>query len=142
MALRFYFTMEPDWRTAPMAFWVHIPEAAGAWVPPAPTLIPHHGYAFLHVDVGDVDLQFSAMPQLEHFIDVIGRKPLPTSRQLSVRRGGAAGPNSHWLSRLPARLKSPKFRAVLARELQTIRQQIVASNCSWAAASARPGYPK
>lgn len=133
MALRFYFTMEPDWRAAPMAFWVHIPEAAGLCAPPAPMHIPHQGYAFLHVEVEDVDLQFSAMPQLEQFIDVIDRKLLPTARYLSLQRGGSVGPNGHWLSRLPARLKSPKRRALLAQELQAIRQYLVASGCSWAA---------
>jgi hypothetical protein len=133
MTLRFYFTMEPDWRTAPMAFWVHVPGPAGAYAPPAPMHIPHHGYPFLHVEVGDIDLQFSAMPQLDRFIDVIARQPLPTSRQLSALRDASAGPNSHWLSRLPARLKSPKRRAVLAQELRAIRQHLAASGCSWAA---------
>jgi hypothetical protein len=67
----------------------------------------------LHVDAADIDLQFSSLVQLDHFIEVMMAKPLPTSRQLSRKRELPVGPNSHWLSRLPAKLKAPKERAKL-----------------------------
>jgi hypothetical protein len=122
----FRFTYEKDWRTAPLAFWVHVPvaETTDACDPAAPVAIPHLGYPFLRVEFESHELQFSALAQLDHFIEVLSRKPLPTSRQLSSRRGLPVGPNGHWLSRLPAELKSPRKREKLVQVLGAIRSQL------------------
>lgn len=122
----FHFTYEKDWRTAPVAFWVHVPVpgASDACDPPAPVPTPHLGYPFLHVEFDSHELQFSALVQLDHFIEVLSRKPLPTSRQLSSRRCLPVGPNGHWLSRLPAELKSPRKREKLVQALSAIRMQV------------------
>jgi hypothetical protein len=85
----------------------------------------------LHVDAADVDLQFSSLAQLDHFIEVMGAKPLPTSRQLSRKRGLPIGPNSHWLSRLPATLKAPKERAKLVSRLRAVREQLSPLGGAW-----------
>lgn len=126
MKLAFRFTYEKDWRTASMAFWVHVsvPGTTGLCDPPAPVAVPHLGYAFLRVEFESHELQFSALAQLDHFIEVLSRKPLPTSRQLSSRRGLPVGPNGHWLSRLPAELKSPRKRGKLVQALSVIRSQL------------------
>jgi len=127
MAATYHFTFEKDWRTAPVAFWVHvpIPDTEKEYKPPAPVPIPHMGYSFLHVEVDGFDLQFSAPAQLDHFIDVLSSKPLPTSRQLSSKRGLPVGPNGHWLSRLPAKLKTPRKREKLVRLLRHVRERVV-----------------
>ena len=116
----FHFTFEKDWRTAPIAFWVHVPVKGEATLcePPAPPIVPHKGFPVLHVQFGSHDLQFSSGAQLGHCIDVLASKPLPTSRQLSSKRGLPVGPNGHWLSRLPARLKSPRTRPKLVETLR------------------------
>lgn len=133
----FRFTYEKDWRTAPVAFWVHvpIPGAVDACDPPAPVATPHLGYAFLRVEFESHELQFSDLAQLDHFIDVLSRKPLPTSRQLASRRGLPVGPNGHWLSRLPAELKSPRKRERLVQSLCIIRAQVA---IPWANQSLQP----
>lgn len=129
----FRFTLEPDWRVAPLAFWVHVPVDGSAteYAPPAPAAILHKGFVFLHVDVDGVDLAFSSLAQLNHFIDVMDAKPLPTSRQLSRKRQSPIGPNSHWLSRLPARLKTPKERAKVVGKLRAVREQLLPLGGSW-----------
>lgn len=126
MKAAFRFTYEKDWRTAPVAFWVHVPVpgTTSECVPPAPQAVANLGYAFLRVEFESHELQFSALAQLDHFIEVLSRKPLPTSRQLSSRRGLPVGPNGHWLSRLPAELKSPRKREKLVRELSAIRSEV------------------
>jgi len=129
------FSFERDWRSAPVAFWVHVPAPATEreCSPPAPEAIPHKGYLFLHVEVEGFDLQFSAPAQLDHFIEVLASRPMPTSRQLSSRRGLPVGPNGHWLSRMPAKLKAPRNREKLVRALRIIRASVVApgSNTSF-----------
>lgn len=127
------FTLEADWRTAPLAFWVHVPVAGSdtECVPSAPVGILHKGFMVLHVDAADVDLKFSSLAQLDHFIEVMGAKPVPTSRQLSRKRKLPVGPNSHWLSRLPAKLKAPKERAKLVSRLQAVREQLSPLGGAW-----------
>ena len=127
MRATFHFTFEKDWRQAPVAFWVHVPVpgSAGVCEPPAPQAVPHKGYVFLRVTYDRHELQFSAPAQLDHFMEVLASKPLPTTRQLSARRGLAVGPNSHWLSRLPAALKSPRKREKLVQALMAVRAEVV-----------------
>ena len=82
------------------------------------------GYQTLRVQFEKYDLQFSAPAQLDHFIEVLASKPMPTSKQLSSRRGLPVGPNGHWLSRLPADLKSRRKREKLVLVMQAVRQQV------------------
>ncbi len=127
MSARYHFSYQPDWRAAPVAFWVHRPvDGSDAFDPPAPRAIPQKGFAFLHVEFDATELWFSAPAQLDHFIDVLSKKPLPTSRALSSARGSRVGPNDHWLSRLPARLKSPRHRMRLVDALKAIRADVMA----------------
>ena len=132
MTPNFHFTLEPDWRTAPLAFWVHVPVVGSTkCIPPAPVAVLHKGFMLLHVDAADVDLQFSSLAQLDHFIEVMAARPLPTSRELSRKRELSIGPNSHWLSRLPAKLKAPTERAKLVSRLRAVREQLVPLGGSW-----------
>lgn len=122
MNSRFRFTYEKDWRSAPLAYWVHVqsPTDPTAFEPPAPLPVPHHGFVLLRVEYGVHELVFSSPEQLAHFIEVMAKKPLPTTRSLSAARGTGAGPNGHWLSRLPAALKSPAARLLLVRHLKAV----------------------
>jgi hypothetical protein len=126
MTTAFHFTFEKDWRHAPLAFWVHLPApgSTGTFEPPAPREIPHKGYAVLRVQFEKHELQFSAPEQLDHFIQILSSRPLPTTQQLSSRRGLPVGPNGHWLSRLPAALKAPKKRAKLVEALRAVRETV------------------
>jgi len=126
MKLDYHFTFEKDWRTAPLAFWVHIPVPGTKTEcsPPAPKEVPHMGYQTLRVQFEKYELQFSAPAQLDHFIEVLSSKPMPTSKQLSSQRGLPVGPNGHWLSRLPAALKSPRKREKLVKVMQAVREQV------------------
>lgn len=117
MGLKYWFEYTSDWRHAPMAYWVHVPLDAKDWrdesakfQPPAPREISGKGYPVLCVEVKDEVLWFSSGAQLRAFIETLWQKPLPSTRRLSELRGTGHGPNSHWLSRLPAWMKSPAFR--------------------------------
>lgn len=120
---KFHFTFESDWRHVPSAFWVHRPVEGkpDTFTPPAPLAIPHKGYPVLHVEFEDCELLFSSTAQLEHYIDVLSRTALPTSRHISKASGLKTGPNQHWLSRLPGELKSPKKRQSLVKALSAAK---------------------
>ena len=129
MVTRYHFSYETHWQTAPVAFWVHLPVDGSTTLfnPPAPSAVPHKGFVFLHVEFEGTDLQFSAPRQLDHFIEVLSTKPLPTSRRLSSSHGLPAGPNSHWLSRLPASIKSPGKRMQLVEAMRAVREKVLVS---------------
>lgn len=109
-----------DWRTIPGAYWVHIPvpEHEGEYFPPAPHEVPGKGYAILQVPFGAHLLEFCSAAHVQHYIDILSMKLLPTTTQLSQQRGSGAGPNGHWLSRLPAELKPYGKRVLLVKKLE------------------------
>jgi hypothetical protein len=120
---RHWIEHTPDWRTEPMAYWVHVEQGPMAWYaadcfdPPAPLPEGKKGFPVLCVEFGEVVLRFSSSAQLSECIRILSQKPLPTSRRLSALRGTGVGPNGHWLSRLPTSIKSPKARAQVVRQL-------------------------
>lgn len=126
MSPKHWITYVDNWRCLPMAYWVHIEQDgkhfqdSENFSPPAPSFIPHKGYAVLCVEFGNTVLYFSSAAQLAECIRVLSLKPLPTSRRLSQLRGTGAGPNQHWLSRLPTNIKSAKFRGHVVEQLRKI----------------------
>jgi hypothetical protein len=104
--------------------------AADEYVPDAPPHVPHKGFAVLCVSTNGVVLRFSSKAQLEECIRVLAMKPLPTSKRLSALRGTNAGPNQHWLSRLPAAVKSPRVRARVVEALRRVHMVTAAPNPS------------
>lgn len=115
-----------DWRTAPMAYWVHIEQdgrhwrAAERYLPAAPAPVAHRGYRVICVEANGVELRFTSRAQLAECARVLALKPLPTTRRLSAIRGTGAGPNGHWLSRLPVAVKSARARPGVVRLLRRV----------------------
>lgn len=110
-----------------MAFWVHRSHRNGRTTifdPPAPPQIGRKGFAVLCVESARFVFRFSSLEQLDECVRVLSLKPLPTSRQLSLQRGASVGPNSHWLSRLPASVKTPKMRTRSVEDLIQVRLRI------------------
>ncbi len=95
----------------PMSFWVHkhldheIWSYAKEFDPSLPNAIPCKGYPVLVVNALGVELKFASIVEAEHFLDVISQKNMPSTQQLSHERNEKFGPNRHWLSRLPSRIK-------------------------------------
>jgi len=119
MTIVFSFAYSRDWHQTPGAYWVHIPipDTNDKYTPHAPKLIPGKGYAILQVPIGTHVLEFCSAAHLQHYIDVLSQKLLPATMQLSAERGSGAGPNGHWLSRLPAELKPYRKRVLLVKKL-------------------------
>lgn len=120
-------TYTADFERTPLSFWVHRHLDDPVWIhtrrfdPPLPAPLPGRGYPRLTVEFNGVTLDFASLAELDHLIDILSRNPLPSTRRLSEHRGTAAGPNRHWLSRLPARAKAFKFRKRLVAWLNQVR---------------------
>lgn len=120
---RYRIEFVANWRHAPLAYWVHAwsdQEARDTALAGPPAEVRHRGYRCLWVEVAGAELCFTSAAQLAHCIDVLARVPLPSTRRLAALRPGSMGPNAHWLSRLPARLKTPRARARLVLALRSI----------------------
>ena len=123
-----------DWRDEPMAYWVHVEQSGTAWrdsesyVPPAPQPEGRNGYPVLCIESQGFVFRFSSKEQLAECVEVLARKPLPTSRRLSALRVGGHGPNTHWLSRLPGHVKSPKSRQRAVDDLQSVIRGLAPNN--------------
>lgn len=119
-----------------MAYWVHLEQPGSVWrtsesyEPPAPNAEGCNGYPVLCVESQDFVFRFSSAAQLAECVEILARKPLPTSRRLSAVRAGGHGPNSHWISRLPGRIKSPKIRQRAVEDLRSVIS-VMAPNSSF-----------
>jgi hypothetical protein len=55
--------------------------------------------------------EFASLAEVRVCIEVPSRKVLPTTIRLTEERGrGGVGPNGHWLSRLPSRVLTWRYR--------------------------------
>jgi hypothetical protein len=127
---KFWTEYTSDWRSEPMAYWVHIPQDETNWhkaiefVPPAPKPQGKKGFPVLCVEVAEMVFRFSSRAQIEECIRFLSARPLPSTKRLSALRGTGVGPNGHWLSRLPASVKSPKGRLLAVQKLSLVVDQI------------------
>lgn len=118
-----------DWRYSPLAFWTHVNQD-GNWhnathyQPPAP--LPGEGgkYKKLVIELFATEFEFTSAAQVEHFIAILSSKVLPSTIKATNERKAPIGPNCHWLSRFPSKLKSFKKRAEIAEYLRKITPKI------------------
>jgi hypothetical protein len=127
---RFWTEYTNDWRSEPMAYWVHIPQDETNWqiatnfIPAAPKPEGKKGFPVLCIEISDMVFRFSSRAQIEECIRILSTKPLPSTKKLSALPGSGAGPNSHWLSRLPASVKSPKGRLAVVQKLSLVANRV------------------
>lgn len=119
-----WITYSETWKNSPLAFWVHKPiegefyEKETEFTPKSPKK-ELEGFPIYHFELNGFVFEFSSKAQIEHFIEVLSQKVMPTSKQLSIQRGTTLGPNRHWLSRLTAKTKSFKYREKLINYIKT-----------------------
>lgn len=104
----------------PITPWVHrgVDGAyynATVFDPPMPGPVHGKGYPVWFVDHRGRSLVFASPQEIEHVIDVLSRKILPSSRELGQPYLAV---NSHWLSRLHASFKPWKTRQELVKRLR------------------------
>jgi len=129
---RWNMTYHINQKKSPVSYWVHkevrekqIPyDLCREYRPPFPLKDPLRGWPYLRVSASGFDFEFASLHELNHCINILGKKLLPTTQSLSHERGSGKGPNSHWLSRLPAKLKSWKKREKIVSVLRQVKQEL------------------
>ena len=121
MARRADILYRPELFATRLTFMVHRPRSASGgrcqWFeavahdPPRPRPARPGQRAVWRVEDGGAEYVFTSAAELDHFIDIWGRRLLPTPRQLAQARGMAAV-NGVWLSRM-AKPRWPRRLALL-----------------------------
>lgn len=108
---------------SPLSPWVHDGKDGPFWTatrfdPPMPPVdLNAGGYPVWIVSHRGRELVFASPEEIVHAIDVLGRRILPSPRELGRDKGAV---NSHWLSRLHASWKPWKTRQELVRRLSAL----------------------
>ena len=100
----------------PMTSWVHLSVDGKPWFeaqtfdPPRQTAVPGKGFPVFKVEFDAFTFEFSSIAEITVCIETLSKRVLPRPIELCRDLGTKTGPNSHWLSRLPANVKSWKYR--------------------------------
>ncbi len=109
---------------SPLTHWVHV-GVDGPWYkatafdPPLPQPVPGKGYPVWLAEHRGRTIRFVSREEIDHAVDILGRKILPTPRDLGRRYMAV---NSHWLSRLHSTWKPWKTRQELVKRLRAAPQ--------------------
>ena len=113
---------------SPMSYWVHRAKDSQYWRkatqfdPPLARPIPGEGYPYYYVEIDGFIFEFASFAEIDHCIAILSRKLLPTTLSLREARGTTLL-NRHWLSRLPGRVKSWKYRQKAVKYLSRAKQE-------------------
>lgn len=126
-----------DFRPSPISFWVgppgsfYVRRTGQNGQPLSPSLRRNPIYksrmlwAYLETNLNGVDLHFATTLELDHLLEIFKRRVLPKGSNLTPGFDRPGLPNNHWLSRLPARSLSFKFRQDVIRFLTSNHRAIV-----------------
>jgi len=116
----------------PMTSWVHRSVDEKPWFqaqtcePPRQTAVPGKGFPVFKVEFDGFTFEFSSIEEIKVCIETLSKRVLPRPIDLCRDLGTSSGPNSHWLSRLPANVKSWSYRqkavTYLLKALRTFEQ--------------------
>lgn len=99
-----------------MTYWVHREVDGKSWYdaevfdPPRQKAVPGRGYPVFKVELDGFTFEFASLAEIRVCIKTLQEKLLPRTIDLSRERGTTLGPNSHWLSRLPADVMPWRYR--------------------------------
>jgi hypothetical protein len=118
--MRMRVDYRPERIISPLTPWVHKGVDASYWKatvfdPPMPHPVHGKGWPVWVLEHRGRELIFASPEEIEHAIDILGRKILPLTRDLGKPWRAV---NSHWLSRLHTSFKPWKVREQLVKELR------------------------
>lgn len=123
---RWWIEYRERWTRGPMTPWVHYAADGGPWYearaydPPAPGPVGGKGYPLYFVEVDGFTFELASLYEVDICIEVLARKVLPATYVFEYK-GQPYYSNAHWLSRLPAKTKSWRYRERAVRVLERAR---------------------
>lgn len=127
---RWWIEYRERWTRSPMTPWIHRAAHGTPWYearaydPPSPGPVGGKGYPLYFVEVDGFTFEFASLYELDACIEVLARKVLPAT-YIFEYKGQPFYSNQHWLSRLPAKTKSWRYRERAVRTLTLARTAFV-----------------
>ena len=124
---------------SPISIWVHksISDDKVEWrnseeyKPPFPDKVVLKGFPYLVVLVGNVELEFSSSYEVEHCINVLNQKNLPSTKDMVCSSSTTYTGYNHWLASYPAGLKSWKQRQKTVRIIAQSLAEVTSSGINF-----------
>ncbi len=116
-----------EYRQSPLSSEVHRPVNSDIWLyateydPPLPKAEAGQGYTLYKIEVKGRELQFSSLQEIERCIQVLSKRNLPTTYQLSQQSWCKGWQHTHWLTKFPGALKSAKTRMRIVTLLNKVK---------------------
>ncbi len=126
---KFWIEYSDQYKPSPLSSWVHAPVDHEQWLyateydPPLPKQVSGKGYAIYKIEVRGWVLEFSSKEEIEHCIDILSNRNLPTTNQLANKSWCKGYQHKHWLTKLPGALKTVKNRMQIVKLLGKVKNQ-------------------
>jgi hypothetical protein len=115
---------------SPLSFWVHRHLDGDVWIraktfdPPMPRAVPGRGWPIYILEHRGRQLFFASPEEIDHVVEVLGQKHLPTTRTLAEQAGWPHFQHEHWLAKLSKFWKPWKIREKLVHALTEFKRQL------------------
>jgi hypothetical protein len=126
---RYHIVYHETWKQSPLSFWVHRAvggttwHQAAAFDPPFPPPIPGKGYPYYLIEVDGFTFAFASIEEIDHCMTTLRQRHLPDTTRETEERG--TGPGSHWLNKLPRKVRTWKYREKAIRYMTKIRTDFI-----------------
>jgi hypothetical protein len=127
--MKVWMEHRPERVISPLSFWVHRHLGTDAWFhaeeydPPMPKPVPSLGWPIYILEHRGQQLVFASVEEIDHAIEVLKNKALPTTRRLAQQAGYGEFQHGHWLSKLSKAWKPWKVRKELVETLIAFRNR-------------------
>lgn len=126
--MKYWIEYTEQYEQSPLSFWVHYPVERGIpwveakkYVPSLPNKVIGKGYILYKVEHKGSVLVFSSLEEIEHCIEVLSKKVLPTTRNLANQSWVEGYQHLHWLTKWPSHIKKEKDRAKIIALLRKVK---------------------
>jgi len=124
---KYWIDYSDSFSPSPLSFWVHKPLDAEVWSdavefePPMSSKVIDKGFPEFKIEHKRHILVFSSLDEIEHCINVLSKKVLPTTNELANSSWMEGYQHLHWLTKWPGDIKSYKDRIAIVKLLEKLK---------------------
>jgi hypothetical protein len=124
---KYWIDYSESFSSSPLSFWVHKPVDSEIWndatkfEPSMPSKVMGKGFPEFKIEHKGHILEFSSIDEIEHCIDVLSNKVLPTTNELAHGSWVEGYQHLHWLTKWPGDIKSYEDRMAIVKLLGKLK---------------------
>lgn len=126
--MKYWIEQTKRYKKSPLSIWVHRPVGSNIWLeaneynPPLPIKGINNLFSIFKIEHKGVEFSFSSLEEIEHCIEVLAKKILPTTNELANNSWLKGYQHLHWLTKWPSDLKSFKDRQKIVNLLVKVKK--------------------